>query len=150
MTTRILTVALALVVASCGSTQSPTQPTPDSTPSPSPAPAPTAPGTTNWTVTQTFVSVEGPDNCWIRSQRQRLTGAVFPNLDTTITRTDGTLRIESQWFQVNYAGTYSGPDFTATGVAPLSAGGTECNGTSFQQMPGVSNVSGRFAENDQS
>jgi hypothetical protein len=75
---------------------------------------------------------------------------VFPNLDTTITRTDGTLRIESQWFQVNYAGTYSGPDFTATGVAPLSAGGTECNGTSFQQMPGVSNVNGRFAENDQS
>lgn len=150
MPTPVPTLALALLLAACGSS-SPTQPSsvPTPSPTPSPTPAPSAPNATNWYVTHTFASVEGPDNCWIRLQRQRLTGVVFSNLDATITRADGTLRVDSQWFQT-YAGTYDGRDFTAAGVAALTGGGTTCDGATFQQLPGVSNLSGRFAENDQS
>lgn len=149
-------LALAFVLAACGSSSTPTQPSPPPSPSPSPSPspppAPTAPGATAWLITQRFASVEGPDNCWVRFQRQRWTGAVFPGLDTTITRTDGSIRVESGWFQVNYAGTYGGSDFSAAGVAPLEGGGGQCpeGGGLFPQLPGTSNLTGRFADDDRS
>jgi hypothetical protein len=85
-------VALAVLVAACGGS-SPTQP------SAAPSPSPTPSSATNWSVTQTFVSVEGPDNCWIREQRQRWTGAIFPGLSMSITRSDGSIRLESSWFK---------------------------------------------------
>ena len=75
MHTRIPTLAVALIVAACGggSSSSPTAASPAAPPVPSSA--------TQWKVTQRFVSVAvtGADNCWVREQRQRLTGAVFPN-----------------------------------------------------------------------
>ena len=74
---------------------------------------------TNWTVTQRFVSVTGPDNCWVREQRQRLTGLVFPDLPMVVTRSNGTIRLDGSFFQVNYAGTFSGGDVTAVGVGQL-------------------------------
>ena len=137
---QVVTLALALLVASCGG-NSPTQPTLEPTPSPTPV--------TNWNITHTFASVEGPDNCWVRSQRQRLTGVVFSNLDASITRTNGTIRVESPWFQT-YTGIHSDRAFTAAGAEALPGGGTNCDGASHTQMPGVSNLSGQFAANDQS
>jgi predicted phage tail protein len=109
----------------------------------------TAPIATLWRVTQRFVSVSGPDNCWVREQRARLTGAVFPDLPMTITRSGGSISLESAFFQVNYAGTITGSQFSASG-GPLEGGGTPCqDGTSFQQRPGVSNLSGNFSGGDQ-
>jgi hypothetical protein len=144
MKTYIPIVALAVFVGACGSS-SPTQP------SAAPSPSPTPSSATNWIVTQTFVSVEGPDNCWIREQRQRWTGAVFPGLSMSITRSDGSIRLESSWFQVNYAGTYSGSNFADSGVSPLEGGGRPCvDGALFQQQPGISNLTGRFSDDDQS
>lgn len=149
----VVTLMLAILVASCGgnTSSSPTQPTLEPTPSPTPAPipVPSSPDLTNWNISHTFVSVEGPDNCWIRLQRQRLTGVVFSNLDATITRTNGTIRVDSPWFQT-YTGTYSGRDFTAAGAEALPGGGTTCDGASFVQMPGVSNLGGQLAEDEQS
>jgi hypothetical protein len=105
---------------------------------------------TNWTVTQTFVSVTGPDNCWVREQRQRLTGAVFPDLPMAVTRSAGSIKLEGDFFQVNYAGTFTGSDFSATG-GPLSGGARPCqDGTTFQQMAGTSNLTGRFSADDRS
>jgi len=75
---------------------------------------------------------------------------MFPSLPAAITRVDGSLRVDSDWFQVDFAGTYVGPDFTATGVTPLNTGGARtCDGMFYQQMPGVSNLTGRFAADDQ-
>jgi hypothetical protein len=66
-----------------------------------------------------------------------------------ITRSAGAIKLESPWFQVNYAGTVSGIAFSASG-GPLEGGATPCkDGTSFPQMPGVSNLSGRFSADDQ-
>jgi hypothetical protein len=102
-------------------------------------------------VTQTFVSVDGPDNCWVRSQRQRLTGAVFPGLPMTVTRSDGVIRLDGSFFQVNYVGTYTGADLTASGIAPLTAGGgaTCLDGTTVTQLAGASALTGTFSTDDQ-
>ena len=121
---------------------------PSSPTSPTPAPAPTG-SATLWSVTQRFASVTGPDNCWVREQRARWTGAVFPDLPMTITRSAGSVMLEGEFFDVNYAGTVSGPQLSATGVRPLAGGGRPCqDGTSFEQRPGVSNLTGRFSPND--
>jgi hypothetical protein len=150
MAMRALPAAFTLILIACGSTSpSPTAPsvTPSSSPTPTPQPVTAV---TNWSVTQRFVSVEGPDNCWVRYQRGLWTGSMFPSLPAAITRVDGSLRVDSDWFQVDFAGTYVGPDFTATGVTPLNTGGARtCDGMFYQQMPGVSNLTGRFAADDQ-
>lgn len=140
MQVRISALAIALIFPAwgCGSS-SPT------TPSPAIVTA-----VTEWTVTQRFVSVSGPDNCWVREQRQRLTGAVFSDLPMTVTRSAGTIRLDGSFFQVNYSGTMNGSEFAASG-GPLSGGGRPCqDGTSFQQLAGVSNLSGRFSADDRS
>ena len=137
---------MTLIVAVCGGcSSSPTAP--DSSPSPT---APPASPVTNWVVTQRFVSVNGPDNCWVRAQRAQLTGAIFPDLPMTITRTGTAITLDGDFFQVNYAGTASGNEFSASGKQPLAGGGAPCqDGTSFQQMPGISNLSGRISGGDQ-
>ena len=107
-----------------------------------PPPPPSA-SVTHWTVTQAFVSVTGPDNCWVRMQRATWTGAIFPGIPMAITLAGSSLTLESPEFAVNYAGTFSGLDFAASG-GPLVGGGWPCaDGTLFQQQPGVSNLSGR-------
>jgi hypothetical protein len=138
----ISTLTLALSVMACGGgSSSPTAPQ---------LPASSASVVTNWVVTQTFMSVIGPDNCWVREQRSRWTGAVFPDIPMTITRSGGSIRLESGFFAVNYAGTVSGNDFSTSGGQPLEGGGRPCqDGTSFQQMPGVSNLSGSISGGDQ-
>ena len=120
------------------------------------APSSTLPTTTQtpsgqWMVIQRFVDVSGPDNCWVREQRDRLSGAVFSDLPMSVTRANGSITLEGEFFQVNYSGTISGSDFVATGVKPLDGGGRPCkDGTSFSQKPGVSNLTGHFAADDQS
>jgi len=142
----IPTLMLAVMLGGCGGGSAPSSPTTPTTPTTPPASG----AVTNWNVTQRFVSVTGPDNCWVREQRQRLTGAVFPGLPMTVTRADGVIRLDGSFFQVNYAGTFSGVDLTAAGVAPLTGGGTPCqDGTSFTQAPGVSNLTGTFSADDQ-
>lgn len=144
-----LALTLALMVTACGGGSS--SPVAPSSSAPPVAPVPPTPSpATEWRVTQTFVSVAGPDNCWVREQRARLTGLVFPNLPMSITRADGSIRLESGFFQVNYRGTVSGDEFSATGAGPLEGGGRPCqDGTLFQQRPGVSDLSGRFSADDQ-
>ena len=147
----ITTLIFAVMLAGCGGGSSPSSPAAPSTPAPStPAPPASSDSVTSWSVTQRFASVTGPDNCWVRDQRQRLTGAVFAGLPMTVTRSNGVIHLDGSFFQVNYVGTFSGSDLTATGVAPLAGGGTPCqNGTSFTQMPGVSNLTGSFSVDDQ-
>jgi hypothetical protein len=152
MQARISTLALVVILTACGGgPYSPTSSSPMTGPPPVSSSSTTPPSSavTNWKVTQSFASVTGPDNCWVREQRQRWTGAVFPDLEMTITRSAGAIKLESPWFQVNYAGTVSGIEFSASG-GPLEGGGTPCkDGTSFTQMPSVSNLSGRFSADDQ-
>ena len=137
-------LALGLLVLACNSGSSPTSPSPAAS-SPS---APSASGD-QWLVTQRFVSVEGPDNCWVRQQRGWLTGAVFPDLPMTVTRSGASIELESDFFEVNYAGTLSGSEFSASGGPIGGGGGRPCeDGTLFQQNPGVSALSGRFSEDD--
>ena len=143
MRAQILALTVVLTLSACGGDSSPITPSP-----PPPPPAPSA--AANWTVTQTFVSVTGPDNCWIRGQRSRLTGAVFGNLPMTTTRANGVITVDGDFFQVNYTGTISGNEFSADGRQALTGGGTVCpDGTSVQQGPGVSNLSGSFSADDQ-
>jgi hypothetical protein len=103
-----------------------------------------APTPTLWSVTQRFVSVTGPDNCWVRQQRARLTGVVFAGLEMAITRSGGSITVDGYGF---WAGTVNGKEFSASEA--LEGGGTTCDGTSFLQRPGVSNLSGRFSDDDQ-
>ena len=158
--TQVVVLALAFTVIGCGSSSSPTQPTPNPsssapapapTPAPAPSPSPTPPGTTSWMITHRFASVEGPDSCWVRFQRQRLTGVVFSGLDATITRLEGSIRFRSPWFQ-DYVGTYSGSDFSTEAVTPLEGGGGQCpeGGPATPQLPGTSRLTGRFADDDRS
>ena len=160
VTCLVLLALLAAAESACGTdsssptlTSSPTAPSPPPAPTPTPTPTPTPPQPSSstlsaWKVTQSFVSVTGPDNCWVREQRQRWTGAVFSNLEMTVTRSEGSIKLESVWFQVNYQGTFAGSAFSASG-GPLSGGGSPCqDGTLFQQMPGVSNLSGTFSADD--
>jgi hypothetical protein len=144
----VLVTTAALIVTACGGgSPSPIQSSPIAvTPTIS---GPTANAATNWSVTQRFVSVTGPDNCWVRGQRSKLTGAVFPDLQTTITRSGDAITVRSSWFQVNYAGTARGSEFQASGDAPLEGGGTDCSGTPVVQLAGVSSLSGRFAPDEQ-
>jgi hypothetical protein len=61
------TLTLLLILTACsGSSSSPTTPQSSSSST-----------VTNWIVTQRFLSVTGPDNCWVKYQRGSLTGAVF-------------------------------------------------------------------------
>lgn len=139
MKAEALTLTVALTLAACGGgSSSPTQPA--STTSPQPQPTTTPSGVTNWNLTQRFGSVTGPDNDWVRGQRQWLTGAVFPDLPMAITRSGGAINLDSSFFQVNYAGTFAGSEFSASGRKPLEAGGP--------QMPGASSLSGRFSADD--
>ena len=143
MKAQILAVIVALTLSACGGDSSPIAPSPPQAP-----PAPSA--AADWTVTQTFVSVTGPDNCWIREQRSRWTGAVFADLPMTVGRSGGVITVDGTFFQVNYTGTFSGNEFSASGRQPLEGGGTPCqDGTSFPQRPGVSNLSGSFSADDQ-
>ena len=140
MRAHLCTLAVAVTMAACGGgASSPSSPTP--TPMATPAPS----GASSWLVTQRFVSVTGPDNCWVSEQRARWAPAVFPDLPMTVTRTNAAIAIKGDFFAVNYAGTVSGMEFSATGVAPLEGGGGGCkDGSSFPQQPGVSSLSGRF------
>jgi hypothetical protein len=132
----LLGLAIALTFAACGGSSSPTSATVTSLPT----------GTTNWVVTQRFISVNGPDNCWVREQRARWTGAVFPDLPMVVTRTGTSIAVTGDFFQVNYAGTVNGNQLSTTGVEPLEGGGGRCqDGTSFPQMAGISRVSGTFS-----
>jgi hypothetical protein len=142
MHANMTTLTAALILIACGGdSSSPTPSSPTTPPVSSPVP--------DWKVTQSFVSVIGPDNCWVREQAQRLTGAIFPDLPMAITRSGGSIRLEGAFFQVNYVGTVSGSEFSASG-GPLAGGGRPCqDGTSFTQMAGVSNLSGRFSADDQ-
>ena len=137
MKQRIVLVAIALSLPACGGSSSPTTPT---TPSPST-------GTTEWVVTQRFVSVTGPDNCWVRQQRATWTPAVFPDLPMTVTRDDRSITVKGDFFQVNYGGVVSGSAFLANGALPLEGAVGRCrDGTgSFEQLPGVSRLSGQFS-----
>ena len=150
MRTTFWTVAVTLLLAACGGGSSSPAPSSPTAPS-SPAPPPASSAVTNWSVTQRFVSVSGPDNCWVTSQRQRLTGAVFPGLPMTVTRSDGVIRLDGSFFQVNYVGTYTGNELTASGVAPLTGGGggTCLDGTTVTQLAGASALSGSFSADDQ-
>ena len=140
------TLAIALILTACdGGPSSPTRPSVTSPPTSPPASSSLA----DWSVTQSFVSVVGPDNCWVREQRARWTGAIFSDLPMTVTRSGGSIVLEGDFFEVNYAGTISGNEFSASG-GPLDEGGTPCqDGTSFHQGPGVSDLTGRFSEDDQ-
>ena len=147
MKLEILTLTLTLALTACGGGSSlPTLPTqPSSTPSP---PQPTitsfavtnASTVTNWNLTQRFGSVTGPDNSWVRGQRQQWTGAVFPDLPMAVTRSDGAIHLDSGFFQVDYSGTFAGSEFSASGREPLEGGSV--------QMPGASSLSGRFSADD--
>lgn len=131
---RIVTVAIALSLAACGESSSPTTPSPST-------------GTTEWIVTQRFVSVTGPDNCWVRQQRATWTPAVFPDLPMTVTRDDRSITVKGDFFQVNYEGVVRGGAFVAHGALPLTGAVVGCrDGTgSFEQLPGVSRLSGQFS-----
>ena len=148
---RSILPAAMLFFTACGGSgsSSPTLSTP-TTPTPT-APSPTVvSATTNWMVTHRFVSVTGADNCWVRRQRDSLTGVVFSDLEMTVTRSSGTITIASPWFVV-YTGTTTGEEFTARQRDPLegSPGAVDCSGTRIIQQAGVSNLSGRFASDDQ-
>ena len=142
----ILITTAAVIFTACGGSSSSSQSTPMA---PTTSNAPPASSATNWTVTHRFVSVTGADNCWVRSQRDRLTGVVFSNLEMTVSRTRDSFTIDSPWF-ISYTGTISGVDFTARQGPPLGGSReTDCNGTQIFQLSGVSNLSGRFAPDDQ-
>jgi hypothetical protein len=133
----LLGLAIALTFVGCGGSSSPTSATVTSVPA----------GTTNWLVTQRFISVSGPDNCWVREQRARWTGAVFAELPMNVTRTGTSIAVEGDFFQVNYAGTVNGNQLSTTGVKVLEGGGGRCqDGTSFPQMAGISQLSGVFSD----
>ena len=94
----LATFAAVLTVTACGggggrssTSSSPTAPA--TTPAPAPGP------TFDWVVTHRFESVTGPDNCWVREQRERLTGVVFSDLEMSVVRSSGSIRIESPWFR---------------------------------------------------
>ena len=142
---RLVVLAVTLTVA-CGGGTSPTPGTPTT-----PTPPGGSPSGTNWMLTQRFESVTGPDNCWVRRQRESLTGVAFSALDMTVDRSSGSITVKSQWF-VEDAGTLNGSEFTAQQVKPLDAtGGMTCpDGMTVNQLPGgVSNLSGRFSADDQ-
>ena len=141
----MLAAALTLTACGGGDGQSPTSSLPTAPTTPSPAPSTGF----DWVVTHRFESVTGPDNCWVRMQRESLTGVTFSSLEMSVTRSSGSIRIESPWFQ-DYLGTINGQEFSARGENALEGGGKPCaDGTLFTQLPGVSDLSGRFSTDDQ-
>jgi hypothetical protein len=140
-----LLVTAVLTFTTCGGSSSsspstPTGPTATNTQPASP--------TTNWIVSHRFMSVTGADNCWVRRQRDSLTGVVFTDMEMTVTRSGGSITIASPWFGA-YTGTIVGTDLTARQGPPLEGGrATDCSGTQIMQLPGVSHLSGRFAADD--
>jgi hypothetical protein len=67
-----------------------------------------------------------------------------------VTRSGSAINVSGEFFQVNYAGTVSGLEFSASGLRPLEGGGRPCqDGSSFTQTEGASNLSGRFSADDQ-
>ena len=71
------------------------------------------------------------------------------DIPTKVTRADGSIKLNSGFFQVNYAGTFVGSDFSATGEIPLEGNApVPCPGGTVQQLPGVSSLSGRFSSDD--
>src|SRR6187200_744340 len=107
-------LAVVVMLTACGGgSSSPTQPS-----------APSA--RTEWLVTQRFVSVSGPDNCWVREQRTRWSGAIFSDLPMLIARSGRSITVEGDFFQVNYAGTVSGSEFSASGIRPLEGNAVSC------------------------
>jgi hypothetical protein len=143
MKAQLLTLTVALTVAACGGSSSATTPSP----TPSPTPTPTPSNGTRWAVTQRFGSVTGPDNCWVNEQRARWTPAVFAGLPMTVTRAESAVTFKGDFFQVNFTGTMTGSDFSATGDKPLDGGGGNCqNGEGpFPQLSGVSKLTGSFS-----
>jgi hypothetical protein len=68
----------------------------------------------------------------------------------SVTRSGETIALNGDFFDVNFTGTFSGSEFSAKGNNPLGGGGRPCaDGSSFQQLPGASNLSGRFSADDQ-
>jgi hypothetical protein len=65
----------------------------------------------------------------------------------SITRSNGSITVQSEWFQT-YTGTYNGTQFSASGTESLEGGGTACDGSTYEQRPGVSNLSGLFSNDD--
>jgi hypothetical protein len=152
MSAKISTLVVALLISGCGGSSSPTGSSRLESSATAPSSTPTASSSpvTNWTGAQRFVSVTGPDNCWVREQREWLTPSRWPDLPITITRSAGAIKVESEYWAVSYAGSANGTEFTANGSGPLAGGGKPCrDGTSFTQMPGVSVFSGRFSADDQ-
>ena len=142
---KIFMLVVAVFVTACGGSSSPTAASAVGA-----STTTTSSEITKWSGAQAFVSVTGPDNCWVREQRQRLTGSKWPDLPITITRSAGSIRVESEYWAVQYAGNATARDFSARGDRPLEAGGRPCqDGASFQQMPGVSVLSGQFSADDQ-
>ena len=115
----VVVLAATLTVA-CGGGTSPTPGTPTAPTTPT-QPGGSSSGT-SWTLTQRFASVTGPDNCWVRKQRESLTGVGFSGLDMTVERSSGSITLKSQWF-VEYVGTMNGSEFTAQQVKPLEGSG---------------------------
>jgi hypothetical protein len=144
----VVVVLAATLTIACGGGTSPTPGTPTAPTTPTPLGGSSS--ATNWMLTQRFVSVTGPDNCWVRQQRESLTGVGFSDLDMTVERSGGSITLKSQWF-VEYVGTMNGSEFTTQQVKPLEgSGGRLCpDGMNVQQLPGVSNLSGRFSSDDQ-
>ena len=155
MYARISTLLFAVFATACGGSSSPTaaSPTAISPTGVSPVASSTTTASssiTKWSGAQRFVSVSGPDNCWVREQRQWLTGSRWPDSPITITRSAGSISVESEDWAVKYVGSTAGSEFSAPGSEPLEGGGRPCqDGTSFRQMPGVSVLSGRFSADDQ-
>jgi hypothetical protein len=142
----VVILAATLIVACGGSTT-------DASPSPTaPSPPPTPTVSTNWMVTHQFVSVTGPDNCWITQQREKLTGIRFPDLDMTVERpSGGAITLRSPWFET-YSGTINSGELTAQQVKPLESSGVILcpDGSSVQQLGGgVSKLEGFFSADDQ-
>jgi len=150
MKAQTLTLTAALLLSACGAPSSPTQPSSTSSPPPTPITSPAQSAVTTWSVTQRFGSVSGPDSCWVRAQRERWSPAVFPDVPMSVTRNDGSIKLDSGFFQVNYAGTFAGAEFSAKGELPLEGSGAHpCpGGIVVQQLPGVSTLSGRFSDED--
>jgi hypothetical protein len=104
---------------------------------------------TSWNLTHRFVSVTGPDNCWVREQRERLTTtwAVVPNQPMRVTRENAAIAIDAQ-FEIGtpytFVGTVNGDEVSATDDR-AGAVGTCSDGSRFEQRPGVASLSGRFS-----
>src|SRR5215212_10931701 len=113
----------AVLVAACGGSPSPTRSSPvvSSTTTASPS-TPVASAITNWNGAQRFLSVTGPDNCWVREQREWLTPSRWPDLPIKITRSAGSITVESEYWAVRYVGKADGSEFSATGTEPLEGG----------------------------